>query len=188
MTAGVLSILRGNRTAVCIITLTLALTGCASDTVCPAVGREGIKKDMLAYINNARVEGRQCGSEYYPPASYVVWNDLLADAAMKHSEDMADNDFYAHFSSDGSDHSKRLTDAGYRWRACGENIHLGVNSSREAVESWLKSPGHCANIMRSVFTEIGAGAVKGECSDCGDCYVLYWTLNMAKPFTYTESK
>lgn len=181
-------ILKENRTAICIIMLTLALAGCASGTVCPAAGLEGRKKDMLAYINNTRAEGRQCGGEYYPPASYVVWNDLLAGAAIKHSEDMAESGFYDHIGSDGSDHSERITDAGYNWKACGENIHMGVNSSREAVESWLKSPEHCANIMRSVFTEMGAGAVRGKCSDCGYCHVLFWTLNLAKPLSCTERK
>ena len=39
----------------------------------------------------------------------------------------------------------------------GENIAAGHTSAREAVASWIESPGHCANLMNPGFTEMGAG-------------------------------
>jgi hypothetical protein len=38
----------------------------------------------------------------------------------------------------------------------GENIAAGYSSVRSTVEGWLKSPGHCANIIGPYFREIGA--------------------------------
>ena len=51
----------------------------------------------------------------------------------------------------------RLAAAGYAWRAYGENLASGQRSASEAVTGWMNSPGHRANILNSLFTEIGAG-------------------------------
>jgi uncharacterized protein YkwD len=51
----------------------------------------------------------------------------------------------------------RLAAAGYAWRAYGENLASGQRSASEAVTGWMNSPGHRANIMNGIFTEIGIG-------------------------------
>ena len=38
----------------------------------------------------------------------------------------------------------------------GENIAAGYSTVLSVIEGWLKSPGHCANIMSPYFREIGA--------------------------------
>lgn len=51
----------------------------------------------------------------------------------------------------------RLAAAGYPWQAYGENLAFGYRDARSAVDGWMNSPGHRANIVGAAFTEIGAG-------------------------------
>ena len=71
----------------------------------------------------------------------------------------------------------RVTEAGYRWSAVGENIAAGQKSVDEVVAGWLSSPGHCANIMKAEFTAMGAARV--EASD--PRYSPLWTQVFARP-------
>jgi uncharacterized protein YkwD len=51
----------------------------------------------------------------------------------------------------------RLAAAGYPWQAYGENLAFGYPDARSAVDGWMNSPGHRANIVGTAFTEIGTG-------------------------------
>ena len=51
----------------------------------------------------------------------------------------------------------RLAAAGYPWQTYGENLASGYPDARTAVEGWMNSPGHRANIVGTAFTEIGVG-------------------------------
>jgi uncharacterized protein YkwD len=53
----------------------------------------------------------------------------------------------------------RLDAAGYDWRAAGENLAFGQRTAAAAVETWMATAGHRANILNETFTEIGAGYV-----------------------------
>jgi uncharacterized protein YkwD len=131
----------------------------------------------LALINAARNIPRRCGTTSYPAVPAVAWNALLEQAAQKHSDDMATRNFFSHTGSDGSAPWQRLTAAGYNWRSMGENIAAGYTSIDAVVAGWLKSPGHCANIMKSGFREIGLARAVNP----GSRYGTYWTLDLATP-------
>lgn len=51
----------------------------------------------------------------------------------------------------------RLTAAGYRWQAAGENIAAGYATAAQAMSGWMDSPDHRANILNTSFTELGTG-------------------------------
>lgn len=51
----------------------------------------------------------------------------------------------------------RIVAAGYNWQAFGENLAMGYPTAAAAVQGWMDSPGHRANITNATFTEIGAG-------------------------------
>ena len=70
---------------------------------------------------------------------------------------MSFNNFFSHTGSNGSSVGDRVTAEGYNWTNVGENIASGQTTPEAALESWLNSPGHCANIMNPDFTELGAG-------------------------------
>ncbi len=122
------------------------------------------KTVLLQLVNDARKNGCQCGSAWYSSAPAVVWNDVLEKAAMAHSTDMNRKKFFSHTSSVGMGAGQRLTAIGYNWRTYGENIAQGYANEKEVVAGWLKSPGHCANIMSKDYKEMGVANIDG-----------YWT-------------
>jgi uncharacterized protein YkwD len=51
----------------------------------------------------------------------------------------------------------RLRAAGYSWQAVGENLAFGQRNGAHAIEIWMQSPSHRANILSGMFTDVGAG-------------------------------
>ncbi|GAA0485111.1 CAP domain-containing protein [Streptomyces stramineus] len=89
--------------------------------------------------------------------SPVTVNAKLQAAAQGHSDDMAARDYYAHTSPEGKSPGDRITAAGYRWSTYGENIFKSPKDARTAMDGWMKSEGHRANILNCSFKEIGVG-------------------------------
>ena len=85
----------------------------------------------------------------------------LARAARRHAEDMAERDYFAHESPEGTGPHERIRRAGYRdARLTGENLAKGereAGAPSSIVDGWMHSPGHRANILRAGFEEIGVG-------------------------------
>ncbi|MGZ8246377.1 CAP domain-containing protein [Methylomagnum sp.] len=146
-------------------------------TAIPSLMSDTEKQTALSLINAARATRRTCGTASYPAAPPVAWNTLLEQAAQRHSNDMASRNFFSHTGSDRSSPSQRITAAGYVWGAMGENIAAGYPSVQTVVAGWLKSPGHCANIMNSRFKDIGLARAVNTSSRYG----TYWTLDLAAP-------
>ena len=123
---------------------------------------------LLAAINSARAQARNCGGQAYAAAPAILyWNTLISQAAVTHSADMASKNFFSHTGSDGSTPYDRLIAAGYHDGGGGEILShsWGTNASSNrispaAVEGWFKSPAHCASIMEASFDEIGAACVQ----------------------------
>lgn len=117
-------------------------------------------KAMLTLVNKARSQGRSCGDEgYFPAAPPLKWNAKLARAAAAHGEDMVKRNYFGHTSPSGSTPGDRISATGYTWSWEGENIAFGYSTLQSVMAGWLASPGHCANIMRPQFTEMGAARV-----------------------------
>lgn len=87
----------------------------------------------------------------------------LARAARRHARDMAERDYFAHESPEGTGPHARILRAGYeRPRLTGENLARGeaeAGAPSAIVEGWMHSPGHRENILRRGFEEIGIGIV-----------------------------
>jgi uncharacterized protein YkwD len=89
----------------------------------------------------------------------------LAEAAEFHSKAMASRGFFAHESADGSSFWKRVErfypSNGFRYWSAGENLAYGSPSMSAdgAVNAWMGSPGHRANMLSPTWSEIGVGAV-----------------------------
>ncbi|MFE6223189.1 CAP domain-containing protein [Streptomyces sp. NPDC057854] len=81
----------------------------------------------------------------------------LARAAQGHADDMAARDYYAHASPEGRDGGDRISAHGYDWSAWGENIHKGPKTPERAMEEWMGSAAHRANILNCSFRDIGVG-------------------------------
>jgi uncharacterized protein YkwD len=53
----------------------------------------------------------------------------------------------------------RLAAAGYEWSATAENIALDYREAAGAVDGWMRSPSHRANMLSATYSEMGAGYV-----------------------------
>jgi len=83
----------------------------------------------------------------------------LMDAAQLHAEQMARLGRLDHVLS-GAQYPRpedRLAAAGYQWSSYAENIAMGQSTAAAAMDSWMHSSGHRANILSTNITEIGIG-------------------------------
>jgi uncharacterized protein YkwD len=135
------------------------------------------EQSMLNAVNAARAQARLCGSTSYPATAPLAWSCKLEAAATGHSTDMANNNFFSHTGSDGQSVGTRATRAGFTWSTVGENIAAGQNSVSTVMAAWLASAGHCANIMRSTYTEFGSAKI----SNSSSYYNVYWTQVFGRP-------
>nr|HPK00770.1 CAP domain-containing protein [Candidatus Hydrogenedentota bacterium] len=90
----------------------------------------------------------------------LVMNETLRKVARAHSQDMVDRDFFSHTSPDGGSLGDRLAGARVSYVRAGENIAWNrgyANPVTVAVEGWMASPGHRANILRPEFALTGIG-------------------------------
>ena len=123
--------------------------------------------EMLRLVNEARAVARTCGTKAMPAAGPVALDPHLVRAAEGHSKDMATRGYFSHTSQDGRSPWKRIKEAGFPGFGSGENIYSGpsthgpVASAADAVRAWLKSPGHCSNLMSKGAKLMGVGTEKG---------------------------
>jgi len=137
-----------------------------------------MSQELLALVNEARATPRTCGDQAFGAAPPVSWNETLAQAALGHSTDMAQKHYFNHKEPGGSDPAARATRAGYRWSRISENIASGQHTVAQAVKDWLGSPGHCANIMNPVFTDMGGAYAVNPANENR---TPYWTQMFGRP-------
>jgi uncharacterized protein YkwD len=95
-------------------------------------------------------------------------NRRLRRAALEHSRSMVAGGFFEHTSPGGATMVDRILGARYARRnqgwALGENLAWGTGSlstPRGAVQAWMDSRGHRANILKRAYRELGIGVVLG---------------------------
>ena len=136
-----------------------------------------VNRALLAQVNAARAKPRLCGRQRFAAARPLAWNASLGAAAQGHSKAMAYGNYFAHRDPDGDTPADRARAAGFRGRQIGENIAAGQGSPSKAMAGWLASPGHCANLMSPMFTQVGAAYATDSRSDEG----VYWTMLFGAP-------
>jgi len=82
-------------------------------------------------------------------------DERLNQAAQQHCDFQAETDSMTHDGSSGDSPGTRMTQFGYNWVACAENISFGQSDEQECMQEWMASPGHRANILGD-FTHFGA--------------------------------
>jgi uncharacterized protein YkwD len=143
----------------------------------PAAPLSAEVQDTLRRVNAYRAAGATCGSQRFEPAPPLAWNAKLEQAATAHARDMANRRTMSHSGGDGSSMSDRVGRVAYNWGALGENVSAGYKSAPEGLEGWMKSPGHCSNIMGAQFREVGVGAAHAP----GDTYGWYRAMVLGSP-------
>lgn len=109
-----------------------------------------------------RIAGNLLNSDRaaYDLPALTLDSDLCRIARIK-SEDMRDNQYFAHTSPTYGDVTQMLRQFGYSFTAAGENIahHATVEKSQAAL---ISSPGHRQNILSRSFTRVGIGIAQDE--------------------------
>ena len=95
-------------------------------------------------------------------------NAMLMDSADRKARDIVSCQQFSHTAC-GLSFTQRITDAGYAFRAAGENIAWGTGSYgtvRSVMSGWLSSSGHKANLLSATYREQGIaltiGTLKGR--------------------------
>lgn len=91
----------------------------------------------------------------------LVWDDRVAEVARRHSQNMAERQYFSHRGLDGSMVDNRADRLGLgAWQAIGENIAYlrGYDKPGElAVEKWMESTSHRRNLLSPQWSESAVG-------------------------------
>ena len=124
----------------------------------PALPPSELERTMLSEVNAARQAGQDCGAEgVFEKTAGVRLEPHLNTAAQTHADDMNTQGYFGHTAPDGSTVGVRVSRTGYRWSRVGENIARGYKDVDTVMQDWLKSDGHCANLMNPAYREFGVG-------------------------------
>lgn len=135
-------------------------------------GWKAFEDEVVELVNLRRAEGADCGSQgVWDPIGPLASDPQLRCAARLHSRDMGERRYFDHVDPEGIDPGVRIQAAEYGGFPAGENIAAGARSPAQVVAGWMDSDGHCANIMRPEFDEIGVGYAEVPGSPFG----IYWT-------------
>lgn len=118
------------------------------------------EQQFLTKVNALRTSGCKCGNTYMPPVAPLKWDMQLQFSALNHARDMFKNNYFNHTSLKGETIKQRFEAGGYKLNgtraySIGENIAFGQRSIDEVMQSWIKSVGHCKNLMNPAFKDIG---------------------------------
>jgi uncharacterized protein YkwD len=144
----------------------------------PAAGDEArVDAHALQLVNDLRASPQRCGSRAMPPAMPLRLSSRLNAAADAHARDMARHRYFEHQDREGRTPADRVRASGYAEIRVGENIAYGALSTDDAIAGWLKSPGHCENLMDPNFRELGIAFAREQ----GAAANVYWVQVLAAP-------
>jgi uncharacterized protein YkwD len=132
----------------------------------------------LARVTHCLINGERVAHGLHP----LRMNRHLSRAAHRHSSDMVRRHYYSHTTPSGVTFVDRIRQAGYlraaRSWTVGENLDWGtqdLSSPAMAVNAWMHSPPHRANLLGPSFREIGIGVVFGSPVNHGGPAATYTT-------------
>ncbi|MDP3987925.1 MAG: CvpA family protein [Candidatus Levybacteria bacterium] len=115
--------------------------------------KEDVKaeNDMLVLVNKERTSRG---------LSVLTMDDDLKKVARSHSEDMFARGYFSHYTPESLSPFDRLAQADITYLYAGENLALAPNVEL-AMQGFMNSEGHKANILSPNFGKIGIGVIDG---------------------------
>jgi uncharacterized protein YkwD len=96
--------------------------------------------------------------------SPLVPDEQLSTVAQAHAQDMVNRDYFDHVTPEGKTLRNRLSEQGLALNWVGENIQRNTEPAERTVQSaidwFMTSPPHRANILHPQFSHIGVGVVE----------------------------
>lgn len=116
----------------------------------PVVSADELEQLVIEFVN---IERSKEGLS--PLENHTV----LSQVARMKSQDMYENDYFAHESPTYGSPFEMMDQFDISSSRSGENIAMGQRTSEQVVDSWMNSPGHRKNILGD-YTHIGVGYVE----------------------------
>lgn len=113
---------------------------------------KNVESEVLALVNQER-------AKYSLKPLEMDWE--LQRVARTKSQDMAQKGYFSHQSPTYGSPFDMMKQFGISFKGAGENIASGQRTPQEVMDSWMKSTGHRANILKPEFTHIGVGYYRG---------------------------
>lgn len=110
------------------------------------------EQEVIRLVNEIRVQNG---------LKELTYNWELSRVARYKSQDMKDNNYFAHNSPIYGTPFQMIKNFGISYRSAGENIAKGYATPQAVVNGWMNSSGHRANILNANYTQIGVGYVAG---------------------------
>lgn len=145
-------------------------TSIFSRTVASPLVLENMSRQVFDITNAIRVRNG---------LSTFQWSEQAANSAAKHSQDMADKNYFDHINLEGLTPGDRMAAEGISsMRAAAENIIAGYANPAFCAYEWYNSTGHRANMLSIELTYLGVGfGYNSESS-----YAVYGTQNFYTPW------
>jgi uncharacterized protein YkwD len=124
--------------------------------------------DERAVLDLTNKERTAAGLEKLTP------HPILTRMARSHSATMARLNQLGH-DLGGKTFQDRAAASGYRFGRAGENVGQGYATPKAAVEGWMNSEPHKANILNAEFIQVGVAVARAEDG------TRYWTQVFAAP-------
>lgn len=110
--------------------------------------KEGFEYQLFDLTNADRVNHN---------LTVLKWDDQVRETARKHSQDMADQNYFSHTNLEGLSPFDRMSKDHISFTMAGENLATGQFSSIFAHEGLMNSLGHRENILRPEYRNLGVG-------------------------------
>ena len=142
------------------LAIVLASLGLGMMVVCTPVARDASAPTSDHWSAERQIENAINETRRKAGRADLAHSDALARVALGHSRDMAHRHELAHELPGTGGPVDRITAAGIAYRKVAENVaeNRGYEDPAErAVQGWLDSPGHRANILDRDVTQTGVG-------------------------------
>jgi hypothetical protein len=116
-------------------------------------------REWLATAHDYTVQVNQLRLQHNLPP--LKLNAQLCEAAQAYAETLAQTGAIAHTDAHGRRADYRASAAGYFYHRLGENLAAGQPTWERALQAWLNSPDHRANLLTPDYRELGVGFAAG---------------------------
>lgn len=119
-----------------------------------------IQNNVLSYATNITPAGLLSSTNVERKQNALAGltlNPTLSQAAQAKANDMITRNYWSHVTPDGQEPWVFINQTGYAYQAAGENLAYGFADNVSTVTGWMNSPGHRANILNGVYSEVGFG-------------------------------
>lgn len=119
------------------------------------------RNNVLAYATEMSRDGLLAGTNNARSAnglSPLLLDGQLNNSAQAKAQDMANKNYWAHVSPDGTQPWYFFDQAGYSYVRAGENLAYGFMTSQGVIDGWMNSATHRANMLGN-YNDVGFGIV-----------------------------